>query len=71
MNKNIFRAYDIRGIYPSELNQETAYKIGVALANKISGNRTAIMNRKQDINTFFHCNLSFFFPCTTHSQCLF
>ena len=43
MNKNIFRAYDVRGIYPSELNQETAYKIGVALANKISGNRKAVV----------------------------
>jgi phosphomannomutase len=26
----IFKAYDIRGIYPSELNEETAYKIGRA-----------------------------------------
>ena len=43
MNKNIFRAYDIRGIYPSELSQETAYKIGVALANKISGDRKAVV----------------------------
>ena len=43
MNKNIFRAYDVRGVYPSELNQETAYKIGVALANKISGNRKAVV----------------------------
>jgi phosphomannomutase/phosphoglucomutase len=43
MNKNIFRAYDVRGVYPSELNQETAYKIGVALANKISGDRKAVI----------------------------
>lgn len=26
----IFKSYDIRGIYPSELNEETAYKIGKA-----------------------------------------
>ena len=26
-NKNIFRAYDIRGIYPNELNEKTAYLI--------------------------------------------
>ena len=26
----IFKSYDIRGIYPSELNEETAYKIGRA-----------------------------------------
>ena len=43
MNKNIFRAYDIRGIYPSELNQEAAYKIGVALGNNISGDRKAVV----------------------------
>lgn len=27
---SIFRAYDIRGIYPEELNEDTAYKIGRA-----------------------------------------
>lgn len=30
INKNIFRAYDIRGIYPSEFNEETAYLIAKA-----------------------------------------
>ncbi|MEX2426255.1 MAG: phosphomannomutase/phosphoglucomutase, partial [Thermomicrobiaceae bacterium] len=29
---DIFKAYDIRGVYPSELNPELAYKIGRALA---------------------------------------
>lgn len=28
----IFRAYDIRGIYPGEINEEVAYKIGRAVA---------------------------------------
>lgn len=28
MNTKIFKAYDIRGIYPNELNEEMAYKIG-------------------------------------------
>src|SRR3989338_10741019 len=27
---SIFKAYDLRGIYPDELNEETAYKIGRA-----------------------------------------
>jgi len=27
---SIYKAYDIRGVYPSELNEETAYKIGRA-----------------------------------------
>jgi len=39
MNADIFRAYDIRGLYPSDLNEETAYKIGAALADKITTNR--------------------------------
>ena len=40
MNPKIFRAYDIRGIYPGDLNEESAYKIGSAFAifiKKVSG----------------------------------
>ena len=36
MNENIFRAYDIRGIYPKDLNEDIAYKIGFALSWKIN-----------------------------------
>jgi phosphomannomutase len=32
VNPGIFKAYDIRGIYPTELNEETAYAIGRAFA---------------------------------------
>jgi phosphomannomutase len=32
MNEKIFKAYDIRGSYPEELTEETAYKIGRAFA---------------------------------------
>jgi len=32
MNSKIFKAYDIRGIYPEELNEEDAYNIGAAFA---------------------------------------
>ena len=32
MNPKIFKAYDIRGIYPEEINEEAAYKIGAAFA---------------------------------------
>ncbi len=31
INPEIFRAYDVRGIYPSQLNEEAAYRIGRAL----------------------------------------
>lgn len=32
VNPSIFKSYDIRGIYPSELNEEAAYSIGRAFA---------------------------------------
>ena len=30
LNENIFRAYDIRGSYPSEINEQVAYTIGLS-----------------------------------------
>lgn len=33
LNQSIFRAYDIRGIYPGEINEKTAYQIGRAFAD--------------------------------------
>lgn len=35
MNETIFRAYDIRGIYDSELNDKLSYKIGQAFGTKV------------------------------------
>jgi len=35
LNKSIFREYDIRGIYPSDINEEVAYKVGRAYATKL------------------------------------
>lgn len=35
MNPKIFMAYDIRGVYPKELNEQDAYKIGQAYAKFI------------------------------------
>jgi len=35
MNYNIFRAYDIRGIYPTEINEQVAYRIGQAYGSYI------------------------------------
>ena len=46
MNKkiaNIFRAYDVRGIFPNQLNEEIAFIIGKAFANTItSGTSVAV-----------------------------
>lgn len=33
MDQEIFKAYDIRGIYPDQLNDETAYRVGIAIAD--------------------------------------
>lgn len=34
ISEKIFKAYDIRGVYPDELNEETAYAIGRAFARR-------------------------------------
>ncbi|MCX6718676.1 MAG: phosphomannomutase/phosphoglucomutase, partial [Candidatus Staskawiczbacteria bacterium] len=34
MNTSIFKAYDIRGVYPSQLNEDSAYAIGRAFARR-------------------------------------
>ncbi len=36
MNQSIFKAYDIRGKYPDEINEDIAYCIGRAIAEEIS-----------------------------------
>ncbi len=37
VNENIFRAYDVRGTYPAEVNEEIAYLIGRAFATVFNG----------------------------------
>lgn len=45
LDSKIFREYDIRGVYPSELNEETAYLIGKAFGTKLSslGKKTTVV----------------------------
>lgn len=42
INPIIFKSYDIRGIYPSELNEEAAYLIGRAFAKKSGAKRVTV-----------------------------
>ncbi len=42
VNTKIFKAYDIRGIYPTELDEETAYKIGRAFATFLSVDKVIV-----------------------------
>ena len=39
---SIFKAYDIRGIYPDQLNDKTAYVVGLGLANLLKPERAVI-----------------------------
>ena len=47
INPRIFRAYDIRGAYPEEINGEIAYKIGLAFAEFVKKEKKGI--KKLDI----------------------
>jgi phosphomannomutase len=42
MDPSIFKAYDVRGIYPSELNEETAYLIGRAFVAYLGVDRVVV-----------------------------
>ncbi|MDF1799880.1 MAG: phosphomannomutase/phosphoglucomutase [Planctomycetota bacterium] len=44
----IFKAYDIRGLYPSELDEETAYRVGFHLVGLLGAKRLVI---GQDMRT--------------------
>lgn len=47
---SIFKAYDVRGIYPDELNESIAYDIGLALANYL-GKGPVIVGRDMRISS--------------------
>lgn len=42
VNSSIFKSYDIRGVYPSELNEKTAYLIGSAFVNHIKARNVVV-----------------------------
>jgi phosphomannomutase len=42
MNKNIFKAYDIRGVYPDEINEADAYSIGRAVVEHLHPARMGV-----------------------------
>lgn len=45
INKSIFKSYDVRGIYPSEINKETAYIIGRAFSAIIKSSQSDKTNQ--------------------------
>lgn len=42
INPKIFKAYDIRGIYPTDLNEDIAYKIGRAVVQFLEAKKIAV-----------------------------
>lgn len=42
INPKIFKAYDIRGIYPTDLNEDAAYKIGRAVVQVLKAKKIAV-----------------------------
>jgi len=42
INPTIFKSYDVRGVYPSELNEDTAYLIGRAFARKAEAKKITV-----------------------------
>ncbi|KKU94474.1 MAG: Phosphomannomutase [Candidatus Jorgensenbacteria bacterium GW2011_GWA1_48_13] len=42
MNQDIFKAYDIRGIYPSEISEKTAFEIGLGLGRFFGKGRVVV-----------------------------
>src|SRR4029077_7127761 len=42
LDPKVFKAYDIRGIYPEEINDEGAYKIGRAYVQQFEPRRIAV-----------------------------
>lgn len=44
-NESIFKAYDIRGIYPDEVNEELAKSVASTLSNKFLKEGTVVVGR--------------------------
>lgn len=57
INPNIFRAYDVRGIFPDELNEEAAYRVGQALIRFLNS-KFKIRNSKPCVVVGRDCRLS-------------
>src|SRR5918911_2430844 len=42
LDPDVFKAYDVRGVYPTELDEEGAYAIGRAYAEEFGAKRIAV-----------------------------
>ena len=51
MNTEIFKSYDIRGVYPKEINEDTIYKIGQAYVKIIKPQGKVVVSRDVRIHS--------------------
>jgi phosphomannomutase len=42
LEPNVFKAYDVRGVYPTELDEEGAYAVGRAYVEQFEPKRVAV-----------------------------
>ncbi|MEM0381295.1 MAG: phosphomannomutase/phosphoglucomutase [Nitrososphaerota archaeon] len=45
MSQNIFRAYDVRGRYPADLDERVAYRVGLSFAKMLGGEGRVLVGR--------------------------
>ena len=65
-HKDIFKAYDIRGLTPAELNPGVAYAIGRAFADFVpKGDQKETESNVEDILSILHRR-----PCSADDICL-
>ncbi len=50
-NENIFKSYDVRGVYPEELNEEAAYDVGGAVASLLGGRGRVVVGRDMRLSS--------------------
>ncbi|MDZ4230076.1 MAG: phosphomannomutase/phosphoglucomutase, partial [Candidatus Veblenbacteria bacterium] len=54
---NIFKAYDVRGVYPTELNEEAALAIGEAVAKLVPGGKVVVARDMRTSSLSLHQHL--------------
>ncbi len=54
MNKEIFKAYDIRGIYPTDIDEDTVYKIGRAIVDELDAKVLAVGRDARESGPLLH-----------------
>lgn len=57
MNKEIFKAYDIRGIYPTDIDEDAVYKIGHAIVAELNAHTLAVGRDARESGPSLHKEL--------------